>query len=173
MQLLCLWSPEQLRRCLGQACSWEWKNTSVHLLLVLSILVGATPVQIMLNLLSMNQPLNWRLNYPWPQRRDGKPWWQHQSLSLSGPNRDIVIGNNYMQSRLRRKWVLHGLLARFLLSSKGLSSILLYFQYYSIFLAMVSPKTSDVCRSSVRSIRRDSNFLHFCFIKLFWRSLYM
>lgn len=32
-----------------------------------------------------------------------------------------------MQSRLRRKWVPHGLLARFLLSSKGLSSILLCF----------------------------------------------
>ena len=97
----------QLHVCLGQACSWEWKNTfSVHLLLVLSMLMGATPVQIMLNSLSMDSQLVIKLkplNYPWPQMRDGKPQWQHQSLSLLGPNRDIVIRKQLNAKQIKKE----------------------------------------------------------------------
>lgn len=32
-------------------------------------------------------------------------------------------------------------------------------------VAMVSLRTADICRSSVRSIRRDMSFLHVCFVK--------
>ena len=65
----------------------------MHLLLILSVLVGATPVQIMLDLLSMDSRLAIKLeplNYPWPLMKDGKPQWLHQSLSPLGPNRVIV-----------------------------------------------------------------------------------
>lgn len=76
-------------------------------LLVLSILVGATPVQMMmLNLFSMDcqsaiklEPLR----YPQPQVRDEKHQWQHQPLSLLGPNRDIVIRKQLNAKQIKKE----------------------------------------------------------------------
>lgn len=65
----------------------------------------ATPVQIMLNLFSMDSQLDIKpepLNYPWSLMRDGKPQWQHQSLSLLGPNRDIVIRKQLNAKQIKK-----------------------------------------------------------------------
>lgn len=58
------------------------------------------------NLLSIDSQLAIKLeplNYPWPQMRDGKSQWQHQSLSPLGPNRDIVIRKQLNTKQIKKE----------------------------------------------------------------------
>lgn len=97
----------QVRICLWCACSWKCKNTfscgsppgTQHT-------GDATPVQRMLNLFSMDSQWDVKLgslNYPWSCMRDGKVQWQHQSLSLLGPNRDIVIRKQLNAKQIKKE----------------------------------------------------------------------
>lgn len=106
----------QVHICLWCASSWEWKNTFFCGSPGTQNTGDATPVQIMHNLFSMDSQWDIKLgslNYPWPCMRDGEVQWQHQSLSLLGPNRDLVIRKQLNAKQIKKEMGSPGTFSQF------------------------------------------------------------